>query len=361
MPKAWAKSSRSLIFLGTRANAPGKGISSCFFDSATGKVTPVSLALEFASPTSFLLSPNKKILYSVSELGNDGKSDGSISAFAIDANKGTLSLLNKVASNGGGPTFLGMDPTGNALVVACFGGGRTNAFRILPDGKLGENTASIQDVGTGPTPRQAAPHVHCAIFSPDNRFVLDADFGADKIFIFKYDTATGALTPHDTPFVQRPAGSGPRQVVFDPKGKFVYLLSELTAMVTVFTWDAKKGTLTEVQAVLATEGPGDRSGAALVMHGTGKFLFTTTRNDNSIEVFKIDATKGTLTNVQTTVSDGKVPWSAALDADGSHLITTNQVSSSCSIYSVNPASGNLTQVASIPDSPAPACAIFVPA
>lgn len=361
MPKAWAKSSRSLIFLGTRANAPGKGISSCFFDSTTGKVTPVALAVEIASPTFFTLSANKKILYSVSEVGNDGKSDGSISAFAIDAAAGKLTLLNTVASKGGGPTYLGLDSTGKAMVVGCFGSGRTNAFRILPDGKLGENTASMQDAGTGPTPRQAAPHVHCAVFSPDNRFVLDADFGADKIFLFKFDAASGSLTPHDTPFVQRPAGSGPRQVVFDPKGKFVYLMSELTATVTVFAWDAKKGTLTEVQTVLATEGAGDRSGAAMVMHGSGKFLFTTTRNDNSIEVFRIDAAKGTLTNVQTTVSDGKLPWSAALDADGTHLITTNQVSSSCSIYSVNPASGNLTQVASIADAPAPACAIFVPA
>jgi 6-phosphogluconolactonase len=318
--------------------------------------------VEVASPTSFALSPNQRILYSVSELGNDGKSDGSISAFAIDANAGKLSLLNKVSSNGGGPTYLGMDSTGKAMVVGCFGAGRTNAFRLLPDGKLGEQTASMQDVGTGPTPRQAAPHVHCAIFSPDNRFVLDADFGADKIFVFKFDAANGALTPNDAPSAQRPAGSGPRQLVFDPKGKFVYLMSELVGEVTVLAWDARKGTLTEVQTIscIAAEASGDRSGAALVMHGSGKFLYTTTRSDNSIEVFKIDPVKGTLTNEQRVVSDGKLPWSAALDAEGRHLITTNQMSNSCSIYRVNPASGDLTQVASIPDSPAPACAIFVP-
>ena len=363
LPKAWAKSSRSLILLGTRAAGPGKGISSCFFDAATGKVTPVSLAVEIASPTSFALSPNRKILYSVSELGNDGKSDGSISAFAIDAAAGKLTLLNTVPSKGGGPTYLGMDSTGKAMVVGCFGSGRTNAFRILPDGKLGDNTASMQDVGSGPTPRQAGPHVHCAVFSPDNRFVLDADFGADKIFVFKYDAATGALSPTETPFVQRPAGSGPRQVVFDPKGKFVYLMSELVGEVTVFAWDAKKGTLAEVQTIscFPAETSGDRSGAALVMHGTGKFLYTTTRSDNSIEVFRIDAVKGTLTNQQRLASDGKIPWSATLDTEGRHLITTNQVSSSCSIYSVSLVSGDLTQVASIADSPAPACAIFVPA
>src|SRR5271165_1347164 len=83
-PQVWAASSRSLVFLGTRTNAPGKGIFSCFYDAKAGTCTPVSLAAEIASPTALALSADRRILYSVSELGNDGKSDGSISAFTID-------------------------------------------------------------------------------------------------------------------------------------------------------------------------------------------------------------------------------------------------------------------------------------
>jgi len=362
VPKAWATSSRSLIFLGTRINAPGKGISSCFFDAKTGTCTPITLAAEIASPTAFAVSANRRILYSVSELGNDGKTDGSISAFTIDYHSGTLTLLNKVPSGGGGPTYLALDPTGKTVLVGCFGSGRTNAFRVLPDGKLGAQTASMTDSGSGPSPRQAAPHVHCTVFSPDNRFVLAADFGADRIYIFRFDPAAGTLTPHDPPFLQSPAGSGPRQIVFHPAGKFAYLMNELVGQVTVFKWGAKDATLTEVQTIscLAVDATGDRSGAGLAIRRDGRFLYTTTRSDNSIEVFSIDPVKGTLVTVQREVSDGKLPWSCALDPVGSHLITTNLTSNSASIYRIDPAKGDLNQIASIPNVPSPACALFVP-
>ena len=362
-PSVWAQPSRSLLFFGTRMAGAGKGISSCFFDSRTGKCTDLSLAAEIASPTAFALSPNKRVLYSVSELGNDGKSDGAIAAFAINPGSGALTLMNKVPSGGGGPTYLALDAEGKAIVASCFGSGRTNVFQVLPDGKLGNQTATMQDTGTGPTPRQSAPHVHCSVFSPDNRFVLSADFGADKIFIFRFDSAAGSLTPNTPATLQSPAGAGPRQIVFHPNGKFAYLMSELVGTVTAFAWNTKEGSLTEVQTIscFPTDAQGDRSGAGLVIRPDGKFLYTTTRTDNSVEAFKVDGTTGKLTVVQRVASDGKLPWSCALDATGSHLITTNLTSGSASIYGVDGLTGNLRSVLQLPDVPSPACAIFVPA
>jgi 6-phosphogluconolactonase len=302
-------------------------------------------------------------LYSVSELGNDGKSDGSISAFAIDHRSGGLTLLNKVPSGGGGPTYLALDPSGGTLLVGCFGSGRTNVFRVLSDGKLGEQTASMSDSGTGPSPRQSSPHVHCTVFSPDKRFVLAADFGADRIYIFRFDPTAASLTPHDPPFLQAPAGSGPRQIVFRPDGKFAYLMSELVGQVTVFAWGAKNGTLTQAQTIscFPAEGPGDRSGAGLAIRYDGRFLYTTTRTDNSIEVFTVDPEKGTLVIGQRVVSDGKLPWSCTLDSQGRHLITTNMSSNSASLYVIDSVTGNLKLVGSIPNVPSPVCARFVSA
>lgn len=363
VPKVWASASRFLVLLGTRANAPSKGIYSCFFDARSGTCGPISLAGEIASPTAFAISANKQILYSVSELGNDGKSEGSISAFAIDHGTGALTILNKVSAGGGGPTYLSLESTGKALLVACFGSGRTNAFRVLPDGKLGEQTASMADSGSGPTPRQSSPHVHCTVFSPDNRFVLSADFGADKIYIFRFDSATGVLTPHIPAFLRVPAGTGPRQIVFHPNGRFAYLMSELVGNVTVFAWAAKDGALTEVQTIscFPSGAAGDRSGAALVMHPGGKFLYTTTRSDNSIEMFTIDSAKGTVTLQQRVASDGKLPWGCALDPKGRYLITTNLSSNSASIYGVDSGTGDLRPIVSVPDVPSPVCALFIPA
>lgn len=362
IPRAWAAHSRFLVFLGTRINASGKGIYSCFFDAKTSICTSVSLAADIASPTAFTLSANRHILYSVSELGNDGKSDGSVSAYKIDHESGRLTLLNKVPSGGGGPTYLSLDRTGKALLTACYGSGRANVFRVLQDGKLGDQTSSMADYGTGPSPRQSAPHVHCTVFSPGGRFVLAADLGADRIFIFRFDPTAGTLTPHEPPFHQSPAGTGPRQIVFHPNGKFAYLMSELVGTVTVFTWSEKDGTLTEVQTIscFPAEATGDRSGAGLVIRHDGRFLYTTTRSDSTIEVFSIDSTKGTLVAGQRIPSGGKLPWSCALDPEGNHLIATNMTSNSAAIFGIDFTTGILHPAGSISDVPSPVCAAFVP-
>jgi 6-phosphogluconolactonase len=151
--------------------------------------------------------------------------------------------------------------------------------------------------------------------------------------------------------------------VFHPNGKFAYVMSELVGRVTVFAWGAKDGTLTEVQTIscFPSEGSGDRSGAGLAIRYDGLFLYTTTRTDNSIEVFTVDPAKGTLVIGQRVVSDGKLPWSCAIDPEGRHLITTNLSSNSASLHAIDSTSGNLKPVGSIPDVPSPVCALFVSA
>ena len=132
----------------------------------------------------------------------------------------------------------------------------------------------------------------------------------------------------------------------------------------MFAWAAKEGTLTEVQTIScfsAEEGSGDRSGAGLAIRRDGRFLYTTTRSDNFIEVFTIDPAKGTLVIGQRVVSDGKLPWSCALDAEGRHLITTNLSSNSASLFAIDSATGNLKPAGSISNVPLPACALFVSA
>ena len=47
---------------------------------------------------------------------------------------------------------------------------------------------------------QKGPHAHCVLFTPDNHFLLLADLGLDKIFIYKFDAAAGKLTANDPAF-----------------------------------------------------------------------------------------------------------------------------------------------------------------
>jgi 6-phosphogluconolactonase len=223
-------------------------------------------------------------------------------------------------------------------------------------------TASMQHTGTGPHRRQTSPHAHSVVFSPDNRFALAPDLGADRVFIFKFDAAKGSLTPNDPPFWQAPAGSGPRQISFHPSGKFAYLINELVAKITVFGWSAQDGKLTEMDTILAMspDAKGEPSGGAVAMDPRGRYYYTTTRNDNSIETYAIDQDKGALSLVERIPTTGVLPWGCDLDQTGRFFFVTNLTSNSVSLFKVDPVSGKLSQAGPDVSSPMPVTAITVP-
>jgi 6-phosphogluconolactonase len=97
----------------------------------------------------------------------------------------------------------------------------------------------IQDFGSGLNlDRQAGPHAHFIQATNDNKFVMTADLGIDKILINRLDAKTGSLTPAGSGFAKLEPGSGPRHFAFNSSGKFVYVLNELTSTVTTFSFES---------------------------------------------------------------------------------------------------------------------------
>src|SRR4029077_4322958 len=74
----------------TRPNK-SKGIYAWRFQAATGKLTPIGLVGETASPSFLAVHPNHKFLYAVNEVSDyKGTKAGSVSSFALDAQTGML-------------------------------------------------------------------------------------------------------------------------------------------------------------------------------------------------------------------------------------------------------------------------------
>jgi hypothetical protein len=67
-------------FIGTYTGPESRGIYSFRFDSASGKLTGPSLAVESSNPSFLAVHPNRRYLYAANENQN-----GSISAFVIDS------------------------------------------------------------------------------------------------------------------------------------------------------------------------------------------------------------------------------------------------------------------------------------
>ena len=308
------------MYLGTYTAHGAKGIYAYRFQPSTGKLTSMGAVATTPSPSFLVIHPNGRFLYAANE--NDptiaaGK-DNYVSAFAINEATGQLHFLNNMSAHGGWPCHLSIDKTGSTLFVANYDSGSVASLPIQADGKLGNAATVDQHKGKSVNPeRQAGPHAHFLAPSPDNRYALSADLGLDQVLIYHFDPATSRLTPNTPPFAALKPGTGPRHLAFHPNGKFAYVNGEMDSTVTTFAYDANAGTLKALQTLstLPAGFKGTNSTAEIQTDRAGKFLFVSNRGHDSIAIFSIDKTAGTLTPAGH-VPDGRKD--AALLHAGSH-------------------------------------------
>jgi 6-phosphogluconolactonase len=335
---ATAKSER-LVYFGSQATGAGQGVFAARLDVATGKLTPVGVAAELTRPTWIVTHPSRPALYAVSETGNDGKTQGKVHALKADPKTGLLSLTSTVDSGGGGPTHMALDA--NGLLVAHYGTGHVAALPVRADDGI-ESPASVQlDQGSGPSPRQKGPHAHGVTLDPSGRFVLAADLGADRVFVYPYERRTRQLGPAAETSVSVPPGTGPRHMVFHPNGRLVFLISELIPQVRVYRWDAGHGRLDLAHTVRAAGDP-PASGAEIAISRDGRFVYASIRGEHVIVVYAVDPGVASLSEIQRIASGGQTPWSFGLDPSGRWLLAANQGSSTVTVLARDPSTGRLT-------------------
>lgn len=365
-PEKKSAASQYLAFIGTYTNkTESKGIYSFRFDTTNGQLTPIGLAAPTQDPSFLTVAANEKYLYAVNELSTfDGKSSGAVTSYSLDRKTGQLTQLNQVPSGGADPCYVSLDRTGKFLLVANYTGGSVATFPVAPDGRLGPASAFVQHTGSGPNKeRQEGPHAHYIEASSDNRFVFVVDLGLDEVVIYRFNSATGALTPSDPPYAKLPPGSGPRHLAFSPNRKFAYVLSEVKSTVTAFAFDSKTAAFTTLQTLstLPKDFTAPNDTAEIVVHPSGKFLYASNRGHDSIVVFAIDTAKGTLTPAGDFSTQGKTPRNFALDPSGNFLLAANQESNNIVVFRINLSTGALAATGQPASVPAPVDIVFTPA
>ena len=354
-----------------------KGIYVSRFHPATGEVSRPELAAEIVNASFLAVSPDQRFLYAViedpSSLGPEFDHESYVSAFAIDRTSGKLRLLNTRPTGGTSTCYISLDKTGHYALMAHFGSSSISVLRINSAGSLGEQTAFMKHIGHGKDPAfQGRAHPHSIDVSPDNRYAVVSDLGVDKLFIYKFDAATGKLSPDNNPTaVQMEAGGGPRHFVFDASGKYGYSLKEMSGIVTALTWNPDDGTLTKLQdaKTLASDFVGTNDSAEIAIHPNGKFLYESNRRfrganqfgPDTIGVFAIDVAAGTLTEVEQISPGGTMPRNFAIDPTGSYLFSANEVSGTVTVFRIDQATGRLTPTNASLKVDVPACIKFVPA
>jgi 6-phosphogluconolactonase len=351
---------KNYLFIGTYtqgglASGASKGIYVYEFDETTGDATPVSTIMT-DNPSYLALAADGKYLYAVNETG--GAKPGGVSAFAFDKTKGKLTFLDKQASGGDDPCYISVDSHRKWAIVANYSGGSFGCLPIHADGSVGPITQFVQHTGKGATSRQEKPHVHSAIFAPDEKYLVVSDLGLDQLSLYHFDAgaATRPLTPFHDSLVTITAGSGPRHSSFNTGKPFVYLISELSGTVDAF--HSTNAGLSPIQRLSShPEGyKGDIGSADLHIAPGGRFLYASNRGDaNSIAIYAIDAATGKLSIKGFQSTEGKGPRNFMIDPSGKFLLVGNQRSNSIIIFRIDPKTGLLTDTGKKLEVPAPVC------
>jgi 6-phosphogluconolactonase len=340
---------------------PSHGIYSFHWNARTGDLTDIRPAAEAVNPSFLVIAKSGRFLYAVNEGRTKGNSD-SVAAFADADTPQALRNIGFVPSMGTGPCHVALDSSGRWLFVANYRSGSVAVFSVRPDGTLSEAHQSIQQPATtGIDGGKNLPHAHQIVQSPDGRFVLSIDLGLDKVFIYRFNVDSGSLTENDPQAMEFPHGYGPRHLIFSKDAHRVYVLTELTAKLITFNWDASRGKLSRLAetSTLPPNSPGAPSAAELVLSRNGKWLYVSNRGQsNSIQTFRID--DGLPTAIGSVASGGKTPRFITIDPSGRFLLAANQDSDNIVVFSIDPASGALTRKRGEISVPSPVDVVFSP-
>ena len=341
------------LLVGSYTQGKSQGIYRLQFDSDKGRIAPEPLQVfKAANPSWLTLSRDQTRLFVVNENGK-GQADvvGRASSVAIDPKTNALTLINQVKTLGEEPTHSSLSADGRYLFVANYGvhadpGGSLAVLPINAEGQLQSVTQMSSHPASRVNPeRQMSAHVHSVVSSPDGKFVYASDLGADKVFVYRYDPAANPdhpLVAADPAFVELPAGSGPRHLLFSGDGKHAYLTTEMSAQVFVFDYD--NGRLKQRQALELAHGMPAQNRTAGALHASqdGKFLYVSNRGKaNEILVFAINPGNGELTEIQRRSVDGDHPREFALSPNGKFLLIANQMSNAIVVLERDPETGTL--------------------
>ncbi|CAN7795069.1 lactonase family protein [Caballeronia sp. LjRoot34] len=352
-----SEATTELVYVGTQ-----EGSINCLrINTASGKLTMLGQSALALRPTWVTAHPQLPVLYAVDD---DNAREGSITAFNVDHDTGALTEMSRVPTEGTGTTNLYFDVPSDTLLAANYGSGSVSSIAVNRDGNVDSVVSTITESGSGPNRRQASAHAHNAIVDPSGKYVLVADLGADRVFVYGLDRSTHKITaiaePRSHAFVSSP-GSGPRHLAFGSDGRFVYLITELSANVMVFRWDASHGSLTLVQTLqLNSVGfHGVGSGAEIAVSHDGRFVYAENRGENELVVYHVDPESGELSEIQRARAGGDKPWGLAIDVSGKWMVVANQRSGSVNVFGIDSESGMIVNTGQSIDIRTPVSIAFV--
>jgi 6-phosphogluconolactonase len=283
--------------------------------------------------------------------------EGTVTAFRI-ARDGTLTRCADRPSHGSITAYASLDRGETRLLVANYGlDAPTRArdygvavFSVAADGSLGAVSALLSHAhfSRGPNAaRQERAHPHAVLPSPDNRFLLVADLGIDRVLAYRFDAASGTVESEPAASLALAPGAGPRHLAFHPNGRWLFAINELDSTVAVIDFEGRSGGLQLLQRVstLPLDFGGANDACAIALTPDGRFLYATNRGDDSVAMFTVDAKSGALVARGHVACGGRTPRCLTIDPKGHFALVANQNSDNVTVFRIDPVTGGLSAIA----------------
>jgi 6-phosphogluconolactonase len=299
-------------------------------DDETGAVNTVQKVPVPGVVMPLAISPNRRFLYACLR-----SEPFAVATLAIDQTGGGLELLATVPLPDN-MAYISTDKTGRFLFGASYSGNTISVSPVGADGLVGRE--AVQTHAT-------ESHPHSIITDPSNEYVFVPCLGGDVVLQYRFDSATGRLSPNAPAAAGAKMKAGPRHLIFHPDGRFAYCTNELDATVGAYRFDAAAGTLAPLGA--ATLLPDGHQGAPpfaaadIHIRPDGRYLYATERASNTLSAFRIDAATGAISRTANVPTENK-PRGFRIDPKGRYLLAVGQVSGQMTCYAIDAETGSLT-------------------
>lgn len=344
LPMATVAAAESIpIYFGTYTPATGGGIHRAEFNAETGFLSEATLVAEARNPGFLAAHPRFTVLYAISEVAADGGTIPALMAWRL-GDDGTLTELGRVPSGGNGPCHVDVSGDGRFAAVANYSSGDICLIPLDDEGRpqLSPEAAVVvrNRGGSQVVPdRQEAAHAHCVRFSPHGDFLLAADLGLDRVFVYRIQANPLALT--ETEAMATAPGAGPRHLAFTADGAFVLVMNELNSTCAAYRFQESKGELefTSAASSLPPDYVANNTTAEVRTHPNGRWVYGSNRGQDSIATFELDSATGRLKLIGTTSAGVRTPRNFNLVAGGHWMLVAGQDSGTVAVFRVDQTTG----------------------
>jgi 6-phosphogluconolactonase len=346
------------LLIGSYAAADQESIFWYAFNNTDGTLGLSDSVCGIENPSFIVPNENGQFLFAISETK---KGDYSAMATFQTIPGAKPILLSKVLYKGPGACYITVDWEGKFAVSANYVGGSLAVLPFTDGGKLFGPFQLVEFSGSGPVQdRQETSHVHSSLLLSEQRILLIADLGTDRVYVCRYDpSARQPLIFAKPPFISLPGGSGPRVMALHPTGLWFYVICELSA--DIFVFEKEKLDKWIFRYTVANNlVPNGREAADIKIDRSGRYLYASNRGDaDEIIIFAINEHTGALKEIQRIPSGAKGPRYLAIDPSGSYLFAANEKGNSVTSFEISPQNGKLSYRGVAAQVSAPTCLQFV--